>query len=1581
MTGHRDAVTIRSWIVDYLVENFDVDRRSVDTAAPMTDLGVGSKDLVVLAGELGEYVGAVVSPVDFWEHPTIDQLVAHLTADDPQDDADPVTASTTHRPDEPIAVVGLACRVPGADDPDELWDMLSAGRTGVREVAPSRWEPWDDGTEETGAVLARTTRWGAFLDDIAGFDAEFFDISAREAASMDPQQRMLLEVAWEALERAGIVPESLRRSRTGVFIGACVSEYGFLASANLSAVNAWSNTGGALSIIANRLSYLLDLRGPSLTVDTACSSSLVALHLAASSLRLKESDVALVGGVNLLLSPAIFHGFDESGALSPTGRCQVFDAAADGFVRGEGCGVVVLKRLSDARRDGDDVLAVVRGSAVNQDGLSNGLFAPNPSAQMAVLRSAYAAAGVPLREVDYVEAHGTGTPLGDPIEARALGAVLGRGRPQDAPLLIGSVKGNLGHLEGAAGIAGLIKTVLALRHGTIPATSHYTQPNPHIPFDRMRLAVVDENRPWPDLGRPRRAGVSSFGFGGTNAHVVLEQAPDAPRAPESSRAQPVTALTVSAKTPERLASWARRLGDWFDGAGADLPLPAVAAALAEHRTRYACTATVLARDADGAAAALRAVADGGEHDAVVPQSGCEIPSGTVFVFSGQGAQWPGMARTLLAEEPAFAEAVDLLEPAFVANTGFSLRSALAEGARIEGDRRLQPILVGVQLALVAALRSHGVEPDAVIGHSVGEVTAAVVSGALTVEQGLRVVATRGRLMSELGGTGAVAMLGVGPVVAAELIEGRNGVEICVYASDRQTGIAGDPEQVEAVIADAAARNVFARRVDMEVASHTAQMEPVMHALAAELADLVPAVPRLPFYSTVQDTAEPKVDAAYWADNVRRPVRLARAISSAAADHGTFIEVSTHPLLQHAITDTVPEGRFVTGSLTRDGDDTVAFRRAVASVAAPRPPQDEAAKSVAPLLPTMPWHRTEHWLAEAAPVHARATSPSGADGPVPAEWNHRLHWPEREAPAGLPPATGRWVVIGDGAWAAELAAALGPEAATVSAAEFATQQTVPSPEAVAALGAADHVVYAPDPALDPLDPSAGYRLFATGRALLTATLAVGCGPLHLLTRNAQPIGAGDRADPAHAVLWGLGRTLALEHPRAFGGLVDVDAAVPAAIAAGYLRTEASDETEDQVVYRAGVRHAPRLRPSSAHEMREVDGIDDGAIDLAGAHLVVGATGNLGPTLIRELVRLGARTVVAVSRNPGNRLDGLAAEIAEVGARLVTVAADVTDEAAMAALFRRFGADLPELSGIYLAAFGGGPVTLAQMDDEDVAAMFAPKLDAVAVLDRLSRSAAPAHFVVFTSISGLTGSRWLGHYAASTTYLDAFAYARRAAGLPATVVNWGLWQSLHAAQDEVVRETTEGSGLAPMADATAIRALRLALVPGGPLRSVVVAADWQRLADAYRLHAALRLVDDLLPREGDAAESDATALRTALRAAPADQRRAILADAVADIVAAALGLESTDLLDRGDGFFQAGMDSLTVVTVARTLSLAIGTALPTSVVFDYPSADGLTAHLSTILPELIEATPAMTPPSDDYDEITEDQLLARLAERLG
>ncbi|SPM37845.1 polyketide synthase [Mycobacterium numidiamassiliense] len=1575
-SGIQSEADLRHWLVDYLVTNIGRTPDEVDPDLSLADLGVSSRESVVLSGELSQLLGRPVSPIEFWEHPTINALAAYLTAPAPDQDA----AAALNRPahsslDEPIAVIGMGCRFPGGiSSPDALWQFLVDRGCSIGEVPAERWLPFENGSPEAAAALARTTRWGSYLSDIDAFDAEFFEIAASEAAKMDPQQRLLLEVAWEALEHAGIPPNSLRRSQTGVFAGSCGTEYGFLGAGDIAQVDAWNNTGGAMSIIANRLSYFLDLRGPSVAVDTACSSSLVAIHLACQSLRTQDSHLAIAAGVNVLLSPAVFRGFDQAGALSPTGRCRAFDAAADGFVRGEGAGVVVLKRLTDAQRDGDRVLAVICGSAINQDGRSNGLMAPNPAAQMAVLRAAYANAGMQPNEVDYVETHGTGTLLGDPIEARALGTVLGRGRSEDSPLLIGALKTNIGHTEAAAGIAGFIKAVLALQRGQIPPNQRFESPNPHIPFDDLRMKVVDTHIDWPQTRHPRRAGVSSFGFGGTNAHVVLEQGQEVIPPPRVTPDPDVSTLVVAGRTPRRVAATASALAEWMEGAGAEVALPDVAHTLNHHRARQSKFGTVVARERAQAVAGLRALAAGQHAPGVVgPQESDEAGSGTVFVYSGRGSQWAGMGRQLLADEPAFAEAVADLEPVFVEQAGFSLHDVLANGKELVGIEQIQLGLIGMQLTLTALWRSYGVQPDVVIGHSMGEVAAAVVAGALTPAEGLRVTATRSRLMAPLSGQGGMALLGLDVAATETLIAEYPQVTLGIYNSPRQTVISGPTEQIDQLIARARSHNRFASRVNIEVAPHNPAMDALQPAMRAELADLVPHTPTIPIISTTyaDPNRHPVFDAGHWATNMRNPVHFQQAIAAAGTDHHTFIEISAHPLLTQAIGETLHSAQHGSrytnvGTLQRNTDDTISFRTSLNTVHTANPPQTPHPPEPHIQIPTTPWHHTRHWIGNGAIgwhapeslQHNGSASGTAPAGPL-ADWSYQLSWPA--APLDTKPeaaTASRWLVIGD------------PDIATQLSAETVDADADPV-ELAESVGDAEHVLFAP--ANDSFDVASSYRLFDQVRRL-AAVLAAGnsSAKLVLITRNAQPVFDGDRANPAHGLLWGLGRTLALEHPEIWGGILDFDASVPAQVVTRQLLQEVGSATgEDQVVYRRGTRHVARLRPRNLPSESPV------TLDANTSQLVIGATGNIGPHLISQLARMGAKTVVAVSRNPGSRLHELTQSLAAVGTNLVTVAADATDEAAMGALFDRFGSDLPPLQGIYLAAFAGQPVSLSEMTDEDVRAMFAPKLDAAELLHRLSLTTPAAslqHFVLFSSISGLIGSRWLAHYTATSGYLDALAYARRVMGLPATTINWGLWKSL--ADTDESSQVSVGSGLLPMEDEVAIGALPYVMSPAAGVHSVVVQADWSLLADAYRARGSLHIVDDLLPAPGETTMPESE-FRIALRACQPERRHTMLFDQVAKLAAKAMGLRPGESLDPSTGFFQLGMDSLMSAMLRRALSDDLGEALPVSVIFDYPTVYSLSDHLASVLPEL-EATDE--PTADAYDELDEDELLAELSERL-
>ncbi len=1501
---------------------------------------------------------------------------------------------------EPVAVVGIGCRFPGdVDGPESFWDFLVAGRNAISTVPADRWDAEAFYHPDPLTPGRMTTKWGGFVPDVAGFDAEFFGITPREAAAMDPQQRMLLEVAWEALEHAGIPPDSLGGTRTAVMMGVYFNEYQSMLAASPQNVDAYSGTGNAHSITVGRISYLLGLRGPAVAVDTACSSSLVAVHLACQSLRLRETDLALAGGVSITLRPETQIAISAWGLLSPQGRCAAFDAAADGFVRGEGAGVVVLKRLTDAVRDGDQVLAVVRGSAVNQDGRSNGVTAPNTAAQCDVIADALRSGDVAPDSVNYVEAHGTGTVLGDPIEFEALAATYGHGGDACA---LGAVKTNIGHLEAAAGIAGFIKATLAVQRATIPPNLHFSQWNPAIDAASTRFFVPTQNSPWPTAEGPRRAAVSSFGLGGTNAHVIIEQGSELAPVSEGGEDTGVSTLVVTGKTAQRMAATAQVLADWMEGPGADVAVADVAHTVNHHRARQATFGTVVARDRAQAIAGLRALAAGQHAPGVVSHQDGSPGPGTVFVYSGRGSQWAGMGRQLLADEPAFAAAVAELEPVFVEQAGFSLRDVIATGKELVGIEQIQLGLIGMQLTLTELWRSYGVQPDLVIGHSMGEVAAAVVAGALTPAEGLRVTATRARLMAPLSGQGGMALLGLDAAATEALIADYPQVTVGIYNSPRQTVIAGPTEQIDELIARVRAQNRFASRVNIEVAPHNPAMDALQPAMRSELADLTPRTPTIGIISTTYADlhTQPIFDAEHWATNMRNPVRFQQAIASAGSGadgaYHTFIEISAHPLLTQAIADTLEDAHRPTksaakylsiGTLQRDADDTVTFRTNLYTADIAHPPHTCHPPEPHPTIPTTPWQHTHHWIATTHPSTAAPEDPgsnkvvvngqSTSESRALEDWCHQLAWPIRPAVSADPPSTAAWLVVADNELCHELARAADSRVDSLSPPALAAGS---DPAALLdALRGVDNVLYAPPVPGELLDIESAYQVFHATRRLaaaMVASSATAISPpkLFIMTRNAQPISEGDRANPGHAVLWGLGRSLALEHPEIWGGIIDLDDSMPAELAVRHVLTAAhGTDGEDQVVYRSGARHVPRL------QRRTLPG-KPVTLNADASQLVIGATGNIGPHLIRQLARMGAKTIVAMARKPG-ALDELTQCLAATGTDLIAVAADATDPAAMQTLFDRFGTELPPLEGIYLAAFAGRPALLSEMTDDDVTTMFRPKLDALALLHRRSLKSPVRHFVLFSSVSGLLGSRWLAHYTATSAFLDSFAGARRTMGLPATVVDWGLWKSLADVQKDATQISAE-SGLQPMADEVAIGALPLVMNPDAAVATVVVAADWPLLAAAYRTRGALRIVDDLLPAPEDVGKGESE-FRTSLRSCPAEKRRDMLFDHVGALAATVMGMPPTEPLDPSAGFFQLGMDSLMSVTLQRALSESLGEFLPASVVFDYPTVYSLTDYLATVLPELLEigATAVATQQAtDSYHELTEAELLEQLSERL-
>jgi acyl transferase domain-containing protein/acyl-CoA synthetase (AMP-forming)/AMP-acid ligase II/acyl carrier protein/SAM-dependent methyltransferase len=903
--GHS-AREIESWLARRVATRVGIEPERIDRSESLAKLGLSSLEMVEVIDELGRGLGRSLPPTLAWDYSSLATLADYLAGGD----ADSVVAASRPRPGlaEPIAIIGLACRFPGAATPEEYWELLRRGRNAITRVSGERWHE-----SEPPAIC-----WLGALERIDEFDAEFFGITPREAQSMDPQQRLLLEVGWEALERAGIAPRSAGGHRTGVFVGIGGTDYSTLIlhqPDHLARLGLYSGTGNAHSIAANRVSHTLDLHGPSLAVDSACSSSLVAIHLACQSLRQGECDLALAGGVNAILSPELSIAFARAGMLTSTGRCRPFEASADGYVRGEGCGLVVLKRLDDARRDGDPILAVIRGSAVNHDGRTQGLTAPSSVAQKSVIREALAMADMAADRIGYVEAHGTGTPLGDPIEFHALAAVLGRGPDQPA-CAFGSVKANIGHLETAAGVAGLIKVVLSLLHGEIPGQPDFGLLNPRIDLSTSGLSLATSHHPWPRTVSPRAAGVSSFGFGGTNAHIVLEESsePVAMTGPDVDRntygysaVRPRQLVTLSAGDDETLDEQARRLAGHLrihpELKPADIAFSANAGR-SPSKVRLAIVGTTTSEFADRLDAVLRGESPTGVHRG---RAATHSRPGLAFLFTGQGSQHVGMGAQLFETQPVFRAALlrcaELLGP----ELDRPLLSVLfADGAardannppRLDSTIYAQPALFALGYAIAELWKSWGIEPTAVLGHSLGELTAACVAGGLTLEDGLRLVAARGRLMQALPSDGGMAVVFTPKEKAlAAIAPWADQLAIAAINGPGQVVLSGRQEALEAALRRL---GTTSHRLVVSHAFHSPLVEPMLAEFQRLAAGIAPAPLRLPLISGMTGkviNAGGTLDAGYWARHARQTVQFADAVQT-AAERGcrAFLEIGPSPTL-------------------------------------------------------------------------------------------------------------------------------------------------------------------------------------------------------------------------------------------------------------------------------------------------------------------------------------------------------------------------------------------------------------------------------------------------------------------------------------------------------------------------------------------------------------------------------------------------------------------------------------------------------------------------------------------------------------
>ena len=1472
---------------------------------------------------------------------------------------------------EPIALIGIGCRFPGAEDAESFWSMLCGGVDATQEYQGGRFDYIDTVFAKDmahGGQIA--SRRGGFLPHLDCFDPKFFGISPREAAMLDPQQRLLLEVGWEAIEDAGLVKERIAGSRTGVFIGMWLSDYEACLHQLCPEIDLYANTGAGRYPASGRLSYFLNLRGPSMTVDTACSSSLVAVHLACQSLRLGESDMALAGGANVILRPEVNLTFSAAGMLSPEGRCKFGDASADGYVRSEGAGVVVLKRLSSAIADGDPIHALIRGSAVNTGGRSSGvLVRPSREGQEEVLREALRDAGASADEVDYVEAHGTGTPMGDRIEIESIGRVMAGGK-RARNCILGSAKTNIGHTEAASGIAGVIKTALSLERRTIPGSLHFRNASPLIAWSELPVEIQTRTAPWPAGCDAPLAGVSGFGLTGTNAHAILQRYAAPPTAVNSavnSDDRPRIFL-LSAHTAEALRSLA---SGWRERLRGDASWPASMADLAYtaavRRTHHEFRLAITAGSREELEEQLTGWLSGEERPGVQSGRRPEETRRTVFVFPGQGGQWAGMGRSLFQTEPVFRDAMTACDSAIRRHAGWSVIERWMTPGAVSGFEDIdvvQPALFAVMVSLAALWRSWGVEPDAVVGHSMGEAAAAAVSGALSLDDAAAVICHRSLLMKRASGLGAMAVAELPVEEAAVFAAGYGGrISVAAVNSPGSTVLSGDSSAMEDALAQLENREVFCRRVKVDVASHCAHMDPLRGELVDRLRSIQPGAGTIPLYSTTTGmlSGECELDAEYWGRNLREPVLFSPVIQRLLQDgFNTFIEINAHPILLQSVESGIryaAKEALAVASLRRDEEEPRELLHAIGSLYANGGAVDFGRlnpRGVCLPMPAYPWQRERHWIeagegSAPGPATSRPTRRAGAQ--EYANCVYRLRWqPVETPPFRVTASAGLWIILSEpGAIAERLAGrieALGEQCISAGSADD-VRKAVESAGAVCRGVICDPFARGDDPA----EASRSVRI-VTG---LIQALAAGGGLAHpprlwLLSAGAWNL-PGDSGAPqaAQGAVWGLARAIASEHPELRCVNVDLGSSPGAREFERLARLVCQDGVEDQLAVRGDRVFAARFERAAAVGAGEAAHFTADA-----SYLITGGMGGIGLRVSRWLVDRGARHVALLGRRPPSNEGRAQIELMEgAGATVRTYSVDAADGDQLASVLASVACEMPPLRGVFHMAAVTEDALIAELTPESLERVMRAKAMSAWTLHRQTHDMPLDFFVMFSSVAAAISQPGQASYAASNAFLDALARGRRAEGLKAVSIQWGVWEGVGLGRAEGTRRSIGAwaeQGIGTLPTATALSALECLI--GQDDDALVLPVDWDAFAHSAG-NSAPRTFLQLIPTNRAGASSPVESVREKLLAIPAGARRRAALEAHLQEKLAAVLKTPVARVDPVKPFGSMGMDSLTALDFVRRLAASTSLPLSATIVFNYPTIQILAREIAKRMEIPLEA----------------------------